>query len=189
MQDFVGIRIADAAEQMRIGQRALDGVILVREPRGEGVAIEREDVDAAGIERCERGAAMQHVQRGAPLRSRFGEGKRPARKLEQRERDLCRRLPAAILRFRQPLQAPCNHQMHDEKVLVVEFEHDSLAEPRHAQHLPAVQRLERPFLHSARLAFTHPSEQKRMQFISPLPADLEAILDALPGWPPEQKER
>ena len=53
----------------------------------------------------------------------------------------------------------------------------------------AVQRLERPFLHSARLAFTHPTEQRRLQFIAPLPADLEVILDDLPGWPPEEKER
>jgi 23S rRNA pseudouridine1911/1915/1917 synthase len=52
----------------------------------------------------------------------------------------------------------------------------------------AVQRLERPFLHAARLAFTHPTEQTRMQFIAPLPADLEAVLDELPGWPPEQKK-
>jgi 23S rRNA pseudouridine1911/1915/1917 synthase len=52
----------------------------------------------------------------------------------------------------------------------------------------AVQRLERPFLHAARLAFTHPSEQRRMQFIVPLPADLEAVLDGLPGWPPEKKK-
>lgn len=53
----------------------------------------------------------------------------------------------------------------------------------------AVQRLERPFLHAARLAFTHPTEQRRMQFIAPLPADLERVLEDLPGWPPEQKER
>jgi 23S rRNA pseudouridine1911/1915/1917 synthase len=52
----------------------------------------------------------------------------------------------------------------------------------------AVQRLERPFLHAARLAFTHPSERKRMQFIAPLPEDLEAVLDGLPGWPPEKKK-
>ena len=52
----------------------------------------------------------------------------------------------------------------------------------------SVQRLERPFLHAARLAFTHPSEQRRMQFIAPLPADLEAVLEGLPGWPPEKKK-
>src|SRR5688572_3461211 len=47
----------------------------------------------------------------------------------------------------------------------------------------AVQRLERPFLHAARLAFTHPREGKRLEFISPLPDDLNRVLEALPGWP------
>ena len=49
----------------------------------------------------------------------------------------------------------------------------------------AVQRLERPFLHAARLAFTHPRDGRRMQFIAPLANDLQMILDQLPGWPPE----
>jgi 23S rRNA pseudouridine1911/1915/1917 synthase len=53
----------------------------------------------------------------------------------------------------------------------------------------AVQRLERPFLHAARLAFTHPTEQRRMQFIAPLPTDLEQVLEGLPGWPPEKEPR
>jgi 23S rRNA pseudouridine1911/1915/1917 synthase len=60
---------------------------------------------------------------------------------------------------------------------------------RVAGDIRAVQRLERPFLHAARLAFTHPTEQRRMQFIAPLPSDLEDILIDLPGWPPEAKER
>jgi len=59
---------------------------------------------------------------------------------------------------------------------------------RVAGDIRAVQRLERPFLHAARLAFTHPTEQKRLQFIAPLPSDLERILDDLPGWPPEEKK-
>ena len=49
------------------------------------------------------------------------------------------------------------------------------------RHVPgdvrAVQRLERPFLHSARLAFTHPTEGRRLEFESPLPPDLQAVLD------------
>ena len=51
----------------------------------------------------------------------------------------------------------------------------------------AVQRLTRPFLHAARLAFTHPRDRRRMQFIAPLPDDLEKVLNDLPGWPPEPK--
>ncbi len=52
----------------------------------------------------------------------------------------------------------------------------------------AVQRLQRPFLHAARLAFTHPSDGRRMQFIAELPDDLTQVLDDLPGWPPEDKD-
>ena len=53
---------------------------------------------------------------------------------------------------------------------------------RVAGDIRAVQRLDRPFLHAARLAFTHPREGHRMEFTAPLPPDLLAILDDLPGW-------
>ncbi len=45
--------------------------------------------------------------------------------------------------------------------------------------LRAVTHLTRPFLHAARLAFTHPSEKRRMEFTSPLPDDLQHVLDEL----------
>ena len=45
--------------------------------------------------------------------------------------------------------------------------------------LRAVQRLERPFLHAARLAFTHPADGRRIEFDSPLPPDLESIVDEI----------
>lgn len=48
--------------------------------------------------------------------------------------------------------------------------------------LRALQRLERPFLHAERLAFTHPRDQRRMEFTAPLPDDLLQILEDLPGW-------
>jgi 23S rRNA pseudouridine1911/1915/1917 synthase len=49
----------------------------------------------------------------------------------------------------------------------------------------AVQRLERPFLHALRLSFNHPGDGRRMEFTAPLAPDLQAVLDDLPGWPPE----
>ena len=52
----------------------------------------------------------------------------------------------------------------------------------------AVQRLQRPFLHAARLVFTHPSDGRRLQFLAPLPDDLTQVLEDLPGWPPEDVE-
>jgi 23S rRNA pseudouridine1911/1915/1917 synthase len=45
--------------------------------------------------------------------------------------------------------------------------------------LRAVTHLERPFLHAARLAFKHPGDERRMEFTSPLPADLQRVLDEL----------
>jgi 23S rRNA pseudouridine1911/1915/1917 synthase len=50
---------------------------------------------------------------------------------------------------------------------------------RTGPNLRAVQRLIRPFLHSAKLAFTHPTDQRRVEFESPLPPDLQAVLDDL----------
>ena len=50
---------------------------------------------------------------------------------------------------------------------------------RTAGHLRAVQRLERPFLHSARLVFTHPGDGRRVEFDSPLPLDLQSVLDEI----------
>jgi 23S rRNA pseudouridine1911/1915/1917 synthase len=46
-----------------------------------------------------------------------------------------------------------------------------------AAHLRPVERLERPFLHSARLAFAHPRDARRLEFEAPLPADLQDVLD------------
>lgn len=59
---------------------------------------------------------------------------------------------------------------------------------RVAGDIRAVQRLERPFLHAARLSFSHPRDGRRMEFIAPLPDDLTAVLNDLPGWPPESAD-
>jgi 23S rRNA pseudouridine1911/1915/1917 synthase len=51
------------------------------------------------------------------------------------------------------------------------------------RHMPAplraVERLERPFLHARRLAFTHPREGTRLEFACPLPPDLQDVLDEI----------
>ena len=48
-----------------------------------------------------------------------------------------------------------------------------------AAALRPVERLERPFLHAARLAFSHPTDGRRMEFESPLPEDLQSVLDEI----------
>ncbi len=50
---------------------------------------------------------------------------------------------------------------------------------RVAGDLRAVSHLDRPFLHAARLVFAHPADGRRMAFESPLPDDLQQVLDQL----------
>ena len=45
--------------------------------------------------------------------------------------------------------------------------------------LRAVTHLDRPFLHAARLVFKHPEDDRRMEFTSELPADLQRVVDEL----------
>ncbi len=42
----------------------------------------------------------------------------------------------------------------------------------------AMAKLNRPFLHAARLGFTHPASGERMEFVAPLPDELQAFLAA-----------
>jgi 23S rRNA pseudouridine1911/1915/1917 synthase len=46
-------------------------------------------------------------------------------------------------------------------------------------HLRAVQRINRPFLHAERLAFTQPTTGEHLEFKAPLPEDLRSALDAV----------
>ena len=58
---------------------------------------------------------------------------------------------------------------------------------RTARSLQPVMRLERPFLHAARLAFTHPGDGRRVEFESPLPPDLQSVLDDIREREEEQE--
>jgi 23S rRNA pseudouridine1911/1915/1917 synthase len=50
---------------------------------------------------------------------------------------------------------------------------------RVGNNLRAVMRLERPFLHASRLAFTHPGDGRRVEFDSPLPPELERVIEEI----------
>jgi 23S rRNA pseudouridine1911/1915/1917 synthase len=50
---------------------------------------------------------------------------------------------------------------------------------RVAGDLRAVTHLDRPFLHAAHLVFKHPDDNRRMEFTSDLPEDLQKVLDEL----------
>jgi 23S rRNA pseudouridine1911/1915/1917 synthase len=46
-------------------------------------------------------------------------------------------------------------------------------------HLRALARLDRPFLHAARIAFTHPSDGSRVEVVAPPPTDLQQVIAEL----------
>jgi 23S rRNA pseudouridine1911/1915/1917 synthase len=48
-----------------------------------------------------------------------------------------------------------------------------------ADDVRPVQRLERPFLHAARLVFTHPADGRTMTFESSLADDLQGVIDEI----------
>ena len=60
---------------------------------------------------------------------------------------------------------------------------------RVGNNLRAVMRLERPFLHACRLAFTHPGDGRRVEFDSPLPPELEAVVEAISAKEEEANAR
>ncbi len=47
--------------------------------------------------------------------------------------------------------------------------------------------LERPFLHACRLVFTHPTDQRRMEFTAPLAPDLQRVLDEIEVLQPDDQ--
>src|SRR4029079_9265775 len=104
---------ANPAEQMRIGQRALDGVALARQ--GGVKVLERgvERLDAARIQRTQLLLAADDLQRGALLRARLAEKERAVRKLERGEDHL--RSSTRLLPRLAPGQTAGDHQVDDEE--------------------------------------------------------------------------
>src|SRR5690242_21886980 len=84
--DLVRIRVADAAEQMRVGERPLERAAVRLQSRGEFPGTGLEDLEPARIHRGERRLALDQVDRCAPLRSGLGEDQRRGVEFECGER-------------------------------------------------------------------------------------------------------
>ncbi len=133
MQDLVGIRIADAAEQRRIGERALDRMVLAGQRRREGVARGAERLEAAGIVQRQRALAVQQMERGASLGACLGQHQAALGEVERGEPEAADEHRAR----RPPVQPAGDHQMEHDEQLVVEADDDALAEARQPAHGPA----------------------------------------------------
>ena len=141
MQDLVGVRVADAAEQMRIGQRALERVILAAQARRERRRGSRSS--RRGRRDRTRRARARPCTTCSDARLRVPASVSASVPLSN-SRSASVILAGALPPLRQPLQPPGDHEVDDEEVVVVEAEHDALAEARdrRAPCLPE-QRIER----------------------------------------------
>ncbi len=76
---------------------------------------------------------------------------------------------------------------HQIRVHLAHIKHPVVADPvyeagrvktvQNAQLRKAIAKLDRPFLHAARLGFQHPASGERMEFAAPLPPELQAFLE------------
>ena len=125
MKDLVRIRIADAAEQTRIGKRALERVIVFTQRTGEPIEIDVEHVDPARVVIVKRRASTDEKQRRLAFRSRFSEDQRAVVEVHREQTDLTRDSGTRFL----PAETPGDHQMQNEEQLALQLEDDPLTEP------------------------------------------------------------
>ena len=114
-----------------------------------------------------------------PTRIRVQAGGRPARTRYQVEGRYDRPAPTTLLRCQ--LETGRTHQI---RVHLASIGHPVVGDDRYGGAGPAGwQPLPpgRPFLHAATLAFDHPVTGERLSFSSPLPADLQAVLEEATG--------
>jgi 23S rRNA pseudouridine1911/1915/1917 synthase len=71
---------------------------------------------------------------------------------------------------------PETGRTHQIRVHLASVGHPLLGDPLYGRRSPL---LGRQFLHAHFLAFHHPTTGERMEFTSPLPPDLQGVLDAL----------
>src|SRR5215831_7571325 len=133
MEDLIGVRVSDPAEEPRVGDRPLERVILASQTRCEIRYVRVQHLEAPAVELRERVRALHDVNRRAPLRARLREIERPS--LEP-ERSLSE-LAADRLSSLTPSQTPGDHEMNDDVQRVVRADDDPLAESADGSHLLA----------------------------------------------------
>jgi len=139
MQDLVGVRIADSAEDVRIGERALERVIGRAQRRRERLEGRLERLDTSRAERRQPSFACDYVERGAMLRAGLGEPQPSAIELEHREQIS----PARFGRRRIPVQPAGNHEMQHQPQIAGDSDRDPLADPPNLADGFAVRRAQR----------------------------------------------
>ncbi len=85
MQDFIGVSVADSAEEARVGEGSLERAVFGGECFAKRIQAAREDFDAAGVDGIETVFSREYVQRGAVFCAGFGKHEGTVGKLERGE--------------------------------------------------------------------------------------------------------
>src|SRR6516164_3543712 len=109
---------------MWIGERPLDGMALADQRVAKAPEIGVENFQTARIVGAEAILTANDMERRPLLRARLGDEQRPIWEVERRESDL----PDGFHATRSPAKAPGDHQMKNEKEIILEREDDPLAE-------------------------------------------------------------
>ena len=73
VQDLVGVGVPNPREQARVGQRALQGVVLAAQRDSKGHEVRLQHLDASTVVLTQRVFALGDVQRCAPCGASFRE--------------------------------------------------------------------------------------------------------------------
>src|SRR5258708_7462499 len=92
MQNLIGIGVADAAEEPRVGERPLQGVVVLAKHGDEIAGRGIEHLEAARLMASQFRFASDDMQGGASLRAGLGESQRAIGKVERGEPELARQL-------------------------------------------------------------------------------------------------
>ena len=124
VEDLVGVGVADAGEDARVGEGSLEGAVFGGEGGAEVFEAGGEDVDAAGVDGLHVVLVAKEVEGGAALGTSFGEDERAVGEVEG-----CEIVAAAeFCSEGTPVETAGDHEVQDEPVAVVEFDGDAFAD-------------------------------------------------------------
>ncbi len=124
MEDFVGVGVADAADEAWIGEGPLKGAVFLAQGGAESIQIGREDLHAAGIDRVKRILPAHHVKRGAALAPGFGQNQGAVGEVKGGKGVAARELGLRRL----PVEAAGDHEVQDQPQIAVHTDGDPFAD-------------------------------------------------------------
>jgi hypothetical protein len=172
VQDLVRVGVADAAQDVRIGQGALQRVALRRERSLERSEVRLQHLQAAGIEGRQRRFSRDEVERGPLLAAGFGEQQRAGWEIEGGQADL----PGHLGATRLPLKTARDHQVQHCEPFPLEADHDALAQPSKPLDTPPQETLQRRLDRPQQERAAHPRPLQRLA-ADPRPQRLKVDFD------------